>query len=208
VRLSPFIAATALFAAVPVTDAVAQTASNLKCRGCVGKRDLGKKSVVTRTIKKGAVKAKSIRDGAIEESKLADGAVTPDKLTDGAKPAGAGFASRLNEGIELGQADTTIESVQVTAPGNGFVVVIAGGLLVFDGSNKLGCSLTTGTTFDDTSGILLSGDTSNERLYARTRIFPATKGTGTYRLVCLKDGVSSVQMANLEMTALFVPASY
>ena len=155
---SPFITATALFAAIPVTNAVAQTASDLNCNACVGKRDIGKKAVVTRAIKKGAVKAKSIRDGAIEESKLADGAVTPDKLAEGAKPAGLAFASVLNATVDVEQISKVMTTVEIDAPGAGSVVVIASGIVLFAaGSNLVGCSLTTGSAFEEQSGLVFAG---------------------------------------------------
>lgn len=65
-------------------EAWAQTATDLKCKGCVSKGDLSKGAVATKSLKSRAVKASKIANNAVTGDKIADGAVAGEKIADGA----------------------------------------------------------------------------------------------------------------------------
>ena len=68
--LLPFVLAVIMAVYLVPSASVAQTATNLKCKGCVGKKDLGKKAVRKKHIKKNAIRGKHIRSNAIGGAKL------------------------------------------------------------------------------------------------------------------------------------------
>ncbi len=180
-----------LFLTLPAGPTLAQTATDLDCRGCVGGRDIGKNAVTGKKIRKNAVAAS--------------------RLAPNAKPAGVSFQAKDGDGVVLSQADQVIASAEVHAPGNGFVIAIMSGYLGFGGPNLVGCDLTQGTAFNNDTGVIAQGTNTNETMtspISHTRVFPVTKGTSTINLVCLTDGAQPVAIANPQVTALFVPAAY
>ena len=64
--------------------AIADTATNLNCSGCVGTGDLGFGAVTTAKIKAGAITASRIKNGNITSNKFGFGAVTRPKIALGA----------------------------------------------------------------------------------------------------------------------------
>lgn len=104
-RVAAAVAAT-LFLCGLSGAAGAQTATNLKCDGCVGRKDIGYHVVVG-------------------SRHLKHKSVTPSELHDTAKPAGAnGFRSPY----EYAMGVDTIESIEhtsIVAPGKGVVTVFA-----------------------------------------------------------------------------------
>lgn len=184
------------------TGAVAQTATNLNCKGCVGKKDIGKKAVTTRAIKKNAIKAAKIRDKAITAAKLGAGA-TP-----------AGYAQNGKDGdfVDLSTTPGVVVSVSLKAPAAGHAVVVGEGALEFNGTgNNAGCSLASDTTYDANIAGIAAGDTSTENEYAhvsRTRILPVTAGVNTFNFVCRTQNAQAVRIFNPQISALFVPGAY
>ncbi len=190
-----------LFIAIPGGNATAQTATNLNCKGCVGKKDIGKNAVTRKAIKKNSIKTATIKSGA----------VTADKLSDSAKPSGGAFKALDGEAIDLTGNDKTIASVDLNAPANGLVVVLAHGFLQFAAQDLVGCSISTDEAFDVFSSVQQTGDLPIPDRYksiSTSRVFAASKGPGTYNFVCVTDGGAAVQIANVKLTALFVPQEY
>jgi hypothetical protein len=215
------ILAGVLLAGAPLADASAQTATNVKCRGCVGKKDIGKKAVTGRAIKKNAVKTKALRDGAVEEGKLADSAVTAGKIAEGAvtigkldasaKPAGAAYTALDDGAIDLSGGEKTIASVDLDAPANGLVIVLAHAFLEFATEDLVICSIGTDEAFDFPSAVQQTGDSTvpdTRASISTSRVFPVSKGPGTYNLVCGTDDSDAVQIRNVKLTALFVSQEY
>ena len=66
-----------------VGEATAQTATDLKCKGCVGKKDIGKNAVKEKNIKKNAVTSAKIKDGTVESSDIKDGTIQAEDIADG-----------------------------------------------------------------------------------------------------------------------------
>jgi hypothetical protein len=203
----------AFAAALPYGSAHAQTATDLKCKGCVGKKDIGKKAVRTRNLKKNAVKAKSLADGAVTSekitdsavtaAKIADGAVTPDHLGDGAKPAGV--ASAVEPGpIELTGSLETAFSIDVEAPGPGSIFATAD-FYAETAAAIWGCNLVSG----DEAGLnLIYGKGPGPVPTSLTRTIPvAAAGTVTLNLICTEAG-GDVDISNVNLNVLFVPGSY
>jgi hypothetical protein len=195
-----FAFACTAFVALPAGEASAQTATNLKCKGCVGKKDLGKKVVRSKNIKPGAVGNEAIADGAIDAAKLADGA----------KPAGA--AETIDEGGSiLIDGETVTVSVAITAPADGVALVTGGGFFRFTdaGAAAVGCQVTAGTLFDDDQATGSTGDSADENqlsAVSQSRVLVAAKGINTYNFVCATEGIG-VNLENPTITALFVPAA-
>jgi len=190
-----------LFVSVPGGEASAQTATNLNCKGCVGKKDIGKNAVTKRAIKKNSIKTTAIKNGA----------VTADKLADGAKPSGGAYQALDNAAIDLLGTDKTIASVGLNAPANGLVVVLAHGYLQFAAEELVGCSISTDASIDLPSSVQQTGGDPIPDRYksiSTSRVFVASKGPGTYNFVCVTDGGAAVQIANVKLTALFVPQEY
>jgi hypothetical protein len=192
-----FILATA-FAAGPT---YAETATNLKCKGCVGKKELGKK----------AVRSKNIKPNAIRSDKIANGSVAPEDLAVTAKPSGGNYSGG-NQNMSLTVAPTIVRSVTVNAPANGLVIVNASGYVYTDDAvtTIARCSLTTGTELEADYFIFMKmeGNVSEESdAFGATRGFPVTAGPTTFNLVCDEfsgDGV----IADTQMTAIYVPQTY
>jgi hypothetical protein len=192
-------AAGALFIAIPGGEASAETATNLNCKGCVGKKEIGKKAVTKKAIKKNSIKAAAIKSGA----------VTADKLANEAKPTGAD--SVYDEGPNLG-AEAVITSVEITAPSSGYIIATFSGWLQFTAGDAIAsCNVTTGTTIENLHYIRVEGEAGgpDERDdIGQTRMFPATEGVNTINLVCAKIGAGTIAMQNVNMTAFFVPNKY
>lgn len=198
-----------LFISIPGGEASAQTATDLNCKGCVGKKEIGKKAVTKKAIKKNSIKAAAIKSGAVTADKLADRAVNADKLADAAKPTGADAV--YDAGPNLG-AEAVITSVEITAPSNGYIIATFSGWLQFTAGDAIAsCNVTTGTTVENLHYIRVEGEAGgpDERDdIGQTRMFPATEGANTINLVCIKIGAGTIAMQNVNMTAFFVPTQY
>jgi hypothetical protein len=190
-----------LFVSIPGGEASAQTATNLNCKGCVGKKDIGKKAVTKRAIKKNSIKTTAIKNGA----------VTADKLADGAKPSGAAYQALDNGATNLTNTEEVIASVNLNAPANGLVVVLAHATLQFAAQELAYCSIGPDGSFDAGSSITKTGDNSIPNRFtpiSTSRVFPVSSGPGTYNLVCYTDSGAAVQIQNTKLTALYVPQDY
>ena len=213
------LAAIAFGAVAHVAAAHAQTATNLECKGCVGKKDIGKKAVTSKHIKDGSIAAVDLQDGAVGSAQLHNDAVTsakiqnnsvgPDDLAAAAKPSGVEFEeSTLSYAIP--DVVTTVRSISIDAPVDGYVLAMAN-WFYYSGSASAyaACFLTTeenGATGPHIDGN--SGTNTNYRAPASmARTFPVQAGVTTFYLSCY-DGGSFMQLAYPMMNALFVPNRY
>jgi hypothetical protein len=184
------------------TGALAQTATNLNCKGCVGKKDLGKNAVTTKAIRKNAIKAAKIKDKAITAAKLGNGAT----------PAGYARNGKDGESVDLSTTPAIVVSVALKAPAAGHAVVVGEGALEFNGNgNNAGCSLGSDAAYDTTIAGIAAGDNNLENEYAhvsRTRILPVTAGVNTFNFICKAQNGEAVRIFNPQISALFVPGAY
>jgi len=127
------LATVACLAAGPAAEA--QTATNLKCKGCVGKKDLGKNSVSADNIRANAVGTAKIAPKAVTAGKIApdavltkhirDGAVSAAKIAAGAVPTAAasidkdyGFGVTVTSSSNSTPTEVLKDTVTVPADGN------------------------------------------------------------------------------------------
>ena len=180
-----------LFTATAFQDtAEAQVASDVACKGCVGKKDLAKNAVTKRAIRKNAVTARH--------------------LAKSAKPAGVDFVGLDAPGgdVTIDSAGQLVASVDVTAPGPGYIVVNADYVAFSQIADRaVTCGLLSGGT-DIGVSVPADADMGAYRPISFTRTFAAGKaGTYTIDLGCrTKSGDMKIRYATL--TALFVPSRY
>jgi hypothetical protein len=164
-------------------------------------------SVTAVQIAPAAVTNVQIAPGAVTGASIADGSVTLADLV--AAPALAGTVSAI-EFLNLTGADVVVRTVSLTIPSNGTVVANAAGLFELSSAvtNDGGwCSITTGTTVDNGSLLVVQERTANALWYAPfggTRFFNVTPGTFTVRLVCTLFG-GSAGVYSPALNALFIP---
>ena len=188
-------------AAISAQPATAQTARNLKCNGCVSSKDIKNKSIRTNDIRNNAVNGAKVRNGSLTAIDLGD-------------EAGLEFAGGEHFEV-LTPTAAVIETVTLSAPSSGFVIVHASGGFQFGNTTTIEqglCSITTGTALDSTNQIRAGEHTADAMRwvpFASTRVFsaPAGGGSATYNLVCLGVG-SAVVIIDTYLTALFVPTRY
>jgi len=190
-----------LFIAAQGGDARAATANNVKCNGCVGAKDIGKKAISKKAIQKEAVAAKAIRKGAVKAN----------RLHDKAKPAGIAYAEMDDTGVGIGGNETTMLTVELKAPAAGYVRVTAYGTLEYAAQELVFCSLNTVEAYYDPAAYYATGNSDVENRYkpvAMERLFEVQEGTGTYYYVCRTDGGNAVQIVNPRLIAEYVPQQY
>jgi hypothetical protein len=194
----------ATFAATGVS--VADTATDLKCRGCVGKKDLGKKAVRAKNIKRGSVRADHIKPGSLNADHIGLSQISEKHLSDAAKPAGV--AAVENGSVSQIVGEDIIETVTLSAPGRGTIVVTGSLSISLASNSSVQCAITPeskiGTQFAGAS----SGLASQSIPISTTRAFPVTAaGDTSINLIC-KMSLGAGNSAQPSLTALFVPATY
>jgi hypothetical protein len=190
------VTASIVFIGAPGIDAAqAQTASNLKCKGCVGKKDLGKK--------------------AIKEKHLKDGAVSMAKLADDAQPAGVDFGNSLSGALAAAGGEMQLVEIVLDVPGTGYVVAIASGYIEFLGAlNTAACSISEHGSVEETEAIKVTGESvaGDNELYplSQTRTFAVTGETIRLYFTCKLSGIGTgaATANNTDLTAFFVPNRY
>lgn len=180
VVLAGFLAVASLAAPQYVA---AQTATKLKCNGCIKSKQ----------IKNGKVKAKDMHSSA--------------------KPGGANFSSVSGADFSpLPGADTVVASVTMELPAGGVVILNAGGWATFiDNPSSVVCSISK-TTSSTGQPIIISQNhnVGNARRMPTpvTRGFiEDTGGTYTYYYVCRSD-IGSSLLSDAILTAIYVPQLY
>ena len=199
-------------AMVAASGAPAQTASNLQCKGCVGKTDLGKKAVRKKHIKKNSVAEKALRDGSVSERTIQSGAVQPGHLADAAKPAGVeyDYPGSPSGDVTIDMNGKVVNSIGLTLPGPGYVVVNAD-YNIFDqfaDSNATCVIRVNGEIAGDVEGKHATAPQSIYVPVAMTRTHPVdTAGQVAIVLFCASKGATP-KIKNASLTALFVPNHY
>jgi len=192
--------AVAAIIGVGTTPVSAQSAKNLKCKGCVGKKQLGNKAVIE----------SRIRDGAVTSAKIRDGSVGPADLAAAAKPTGANFTS-ARPAKDVGDTPEVLRSLTITAPTPGLVLATASGSFYLEGNAYVICSLSLDEAVDDTHEIQgQTGATTEITIpFSGTRIFEVPAGNTTINLVCDRpfDG-NNVTVIDSVLTAVFIPNRY
>jgi hypothetical protein len=203
------IVSAALAAALP-PPAGAQTATRLHCRGCVAKRQLGTKSVVTKKIRDGAVTGGKIGNGAVTSAKISDGTVAPADLAAAAKPAGVESVESLDTYPLANVVKSTI-SATVSAPAAGHIAATATWYFASEAVGNLGqCYLGTVSggsegpyayTYNPVGG-------SYRDSAALTRVFDVPAGDTTIYLNCYGAPSNGMHVISPSITAMYFPARY
>jgi len=184
----------------PDGTAIAQTATNLKCKGCVGKKDIGKKAVGKKHIKKNAVTGQKIKNGTIRAADLAASAIE----------LGVDYAEGVQAiGFTTG-VDTVVRSVTISAPRDGYVLVNASGRFNLPDSASVECSISSDSSLDPVGALRSTHSVAMAFVHmplALTRVFPVSEGDAVFNLVC-REMIDEVNMYNTSITALFVPNRY
>ncbi len=178
---------------------------------------VGPRPVLTGGLPPGSVTTIQIAPGAVTSTQLALNAVTGANIVNGSvtmadlatPPALAGTVSAI-EFVNLTGAQLVVRTVSLTIPSNGTVIANATGLFELSSAvtNDGGwCSITTGTTVDNGSLLVVEEGTPDALTYAPfggTRFFNVTPGTFTVRLVCTLFG-GSAGLYSPALNALFIP---
>jgi hypothetical protein len=190
----------ATLAASMPTGASAETATDLKCKGCVGKKDIGKKAIRTRNLKKNAVKSKVIKDGSIEPEDLALTA-KPTGAADN-EPAAFGFMQPLSPTYE------DIISTTLTAPTEGYVIAIANWYFYITAAAAFPACVVTTESGSSIGPAAIAGSSAATTVAtgSQTRMFEVPAGATTFYLNC--SGPASTGIVDPHITAMFVPNRY
>lgn len=131
------------------------------------------------------------------------------KATDLRDEAGMDFSSTTQSTAMATNVDTIFESVTISAPRTGLVMVNASGYFGFDNSGgQLSCSITTGSTVETSNEFTTEGDASSNLIaFGATRGFDVVAGTTTFNLVC-RETTPNASVRTTNMTALYVPTRY
>lgn len=220
-------------AALFVQPAAAQKAKKLKCNGCVNSKQLQNGGVTNADLANNSVNGSKVQDESLTAADLAPNSVgTSEIATDAvgssevasesipsgdlSNEAGLDFAGG-NGSDSLTASAAIIETVTLSAPSSGFVIVHASGafqLLSAITTDSAACSITTsGTAFDFGNQIIVSEATAASVFrvpFGSTRIFsaPAGGGSATYNLVCKLISGRAASVLDTYLTALFVPTRY
>lgn len=200
----------ALLCSLPVQGATAQTATNLKCRGCVGTRDIAKGAVGTDTIQDNSINSAKIKRDTVNSLDIRDSTIAPVDLSPSAKPGGGNFLESETE-IPVATNPTIIRFLTLPLPAPGMVMVSVGGFARFDTDettpSALQCSITKGTASGDLEWIVSGLGTTNARRVSlgSSRAFLENEaGEQTYNLVC-RTLTGEPVIQNLSMAAIYVP---
>jgi hypothetical protein len=188
-RYGLFLTASLAFAAfIGAGGAVAQTATNLICNGCVGKKDIGNNAIVSKHIKDGKVKAKDLNKNA--------------------KPAAVASSIDFGAPIPVAGTPTALRTVTIDLPGPGAVIATAN-VLILAATSQVLCKIDTEATAistgsDGLSGIRTTG--SDFGTVSAHRVFPVTTDTFTAVFVCQNYGDAPVAYSPI-LSLVFVPGA-
>ena len=194
------VAGAVVFGGIVVpTEGVAQTATNLKCKGCVGKKDLGKKAVTGKAIKNEAVTSRDIRNNTI----------APVDLAPAAKPGGVDWVDG-DQDIDLTGVAMVIRTLVVSAPVPGYVTVLAS--WVFGGTPPINfiavCGISQTTSIDSNHAVSAEWEANVSYVPgSAVRTFEVGSGNTAFYLNC-RSGAGSPAIGDSSMTAMFSPNRY
>jgi len=206
------VLALVLSAGVPgsplAASAHAQTATNLTCKGCVGKKDIGKNAISKKNIRKGAIRKKHLGKNAVRSTAIRNGTVSARDLAETAKPGGADSTEGPSyTALTLAHAD--VISTTLSAPAAGVAVVSATWYFSGTAGDTGRCYLNT--TPDTTEGPFVFADADGGGSFredaAITRLFEIGKGNTTFYLNCSDDG-TDMGVVYPVVTALYFPNRY
>jgi hypothetical protein len=171
------------------------TATDLKCKGCVDKKDIGKN----------AVKSKNIKDGQVKAPDLGQDSVTLEKLDDSAKTITAA-AGRSNLGIGTYLSGPTVmNTIDLAVPGSGVVVATFSVPMFFATDGQAACLVYEGASppAGTTLACIQNGTTSSFRTCAGVQPIPVDgPGTVSLKLRCHDNG------GNVAVSAYSFVATY
>jgi hypothetical protein len=182
------VVAAALALAAAATPLAAATATNLKCNGCVGTKDIGSSAVTGAKIKDGSIGAKD--------------------LAKTAKPTGLDYDSS-NSGTTIDIAVAIVRSVTLNAPGPGYALVSATGTALLSGSSGIKCSISKDANLDLSQRVLAeNGATSSSSIpVAITNVYAVDKGDTQFNLLCTKLSGTATMYDHI-IFAVFMPNRY
>jgi hypothetical protein len=209
--LRPLGAAAAVMLALGslgVTGAVAQTATNLICDGCVNSKDIKNGSVTGRDIKNRSITGADITDGSITGADIQNGSVAPADLA--APPmVGTNAVSTTVNPLTAIQYGQSVASVTLNIPAPGSILLNASALINFwHAPRDAVCYLAK------EPGPYLSGKYAgvSEPTVGPIHTVSVTNvldellvGQQTYNLFCVASG-TGVSVHAPSITALYVPA--
>ncbi len=179
-----------VFGMATAQPAAAQTATNLNCNGCVGKKE----------IREGAVRSKSIKDGNVKAK----------DLTVGAQPA---YANNVYENGSVGTGDggtVTALFVPISLPNPANIVATATWQFGLNDNEGADCAIRLNSSaYSDTfsngahAGNVVGLD---EHALAATGVFiDVSSGLHTVRLVCRANSGDNVSVRKRSLTLITVP---
>ena len=175
--------------------ATAQTAGNLKCKGCVSSKDIKKKSI----------KMNDIRDNAITSAKVRNGSLTAIDLGD---EGGVDFDGGDQVLVLDLFADTVVRSVTLTAPSSGFVILNASGQFSLLPDAFVACSLTTDSVLEVNDAESAAAVTNASfQSFGMTEGFVVATGSTTFNLIC-RELAEGAAVVNSDLTAIYAPTRY
>ena len=141
------------------------TATDLKCKGCVGKKEMGKN----------AIKSKNIKAGQVKTTNLGNGAVTIGKLDATAKTTTYTAGHRHDPETALSGTPLLMDQTSVAAPGPGAVLVNFSVSLYVDTAGLAQCyvigdSITTANTLP----CVVASDTDQYLVCSGVQAIPVT----------------------------------
>jgi len=197
--------AAGLVCAVGPGPAHAQTATNLKCKGCVGKKELGKNAVTSKTVRKNAISTKHIKSGAVSVAKLADAAL-PGAVSNESDYSGSST-------VDTTSATSPVEvlSDTVVLPAKGYLQVSASWVSNLPFSANGECWVTRNNSRYTLENNIRSSNAAGSDAYVPggvTAVFGnVSGGQHVLRLLCRKIGAIGYSVERASLTALFVPGA-
>jgi hypothetical protein len=172
-------------------------ATNLKCKGCVNRKDIAKKAVTGDKIKKNAVTSDKIKNGSVQQVDLAKDA----------RPGGADtFSINGMQSLATG-VDTELAATTVTSPSSGIALVFASAYVDLnnDTASNVECSINDGGATVSTVQIVVGGNGSQVGTVPLSahRSFEITPGDNEFNFVCMETG-GNVEVHDVNLSALFV----
>ena len=174
-----------------VPSAQAQTATDLKCNGCVGKKDIGK--------------------NALTSKKIADGAVRAEQMAAGARPDAARNAF-LEVSFGLSDTGATHRKIEVDLPVRSNLIAFANWQFAIGNEEGGDCAITLDTfgflnTFSN--GASENGNINNQvtrfAMSATGMFHDVPAGEHTVRLFCRADPGDHLGILNPSLTVMAVP---
>jgi hypothetical protein len=180
--------------------------SSLIANSTITGADIATNTITASQIAAGAVGSEELADASVTSSHVDDESLSEKDLLD---EAGADFSSGNDILLALDAVDQVVQSVTISAPTAGHVVVTASGNfdLNLNGLDDARCSITTGTAVEFPTVVVRESSNLDFVPFSATRGFDVSAGGNTFNLVCVENA-GIVNVGNTSLTAIFVPARY